>query len=329
MDGGAILAGNHQNAILDSMTLASSSPRIPFTLSRASLFDNRLAAAFLESLRMIPIYRFRDGFGKMRRNAEVFQQYVKVLRNDEWLLMFPEGNHELRYTMRTFQKGIARIAFAAQEAQSWEKDIPIIPVGLQYESHTTFGGRLLIQYGSPVSTLAFKAVHSRNSKEAERDLTQRVSDEIAHLLILPPADEEAYEKAIQRWKLNKGRFPDLMQQFKADQEVLKGEADPPSGSQSVISGVRKLAGYVLSLPGLLLHLPVILLTLALERVFIGDAHLLPAARFAAGVLFVPIWYLAALWVLHLWVAPLPGGLLLAAVMPFSLWLWSRTWHWTG
>ena len=328
MDGGAIFAGNHQNAILDSMTLASSSPRIPYTLSRASLFDNRFAAAFLEALRMIPIYRFRDGFGKMRKNAEVFEQFVEVLRNDEWLLVFPEGNHELRYTMRTLQKGTARIAFAAQDAQEWEKDIPIIPVGLQYESHSTFGSRLLIQFGPPVSTLAFKALHSRNPKEAERALTQKVSDDLRHLLILPPPDEEGYERAVQRLKLNKGRFPDLMEQFRADQEILSGEMDPPPPPNPKKNRWRKLAGRVLCLPGLVLHLPAILVTLALEKAFIKDEYLVPAARFAAGVLFVPIWYLLALCLWHMQARSLPLDLLLLGLMPLSLWLWSRTWFWT-
>jgi len=328
MDGGAILAGNHQNAILDSLTLASSSPRTPFTLSRASLFNNRAAAAFLGALRMIPIYRFRDGFGKMRKNAEVFAQFVEVLGNDEWLLMFPEGNHELRYTMRTFQKGIARIAFAAQVAQDWEGEIPIIPVGLQYESHSTFGSRLLIQFGPPISTVAFQAVHSRNPKEAERALTQKVFDEIKHLLVLPPPDEEGYERAVRRLELNKGRFPDLMEQFRADQKTLSGEVDPPPGPHPRRNRWRKMAGYVLSLPGLVLHLPAILLVLALEKAFMRDAHLIPAARFTAGGLFVPPWYLLALCISHLLTQSLALDLLLLGLMPMSLWLWSRTWYWT-
>jgi len=328
MDGGAILAGNHQNAILDSMTLASSSPRIPFTLSRASLFNNRPAAAFLGALRMIPIYRFRDGFGKMRKNAEVFAQFVDVLMNDEWLLVFPEGNHELRYTMRTFQKGIARIAFAAQVAQDWEGEIPIFPVGLQYESHSTFGSRLLIQFGPPISTVGFHDLHSQNPKEAERALTLKVFEAIKHLLILPPPDEEEYERAVRRLELNKGRFPDLMKQFRADQKILSEEVDPPSEPDPKRNRWRKLAGYVLSVPGLVLHLPAILLVLALEKIFIGDAHLIPAARFAAGGLFVPPWYLVALCVWYPLTQSLALALLLLGLMPMSLWLWSRTWYWT-
>jgi hypothetical protein len=49
MDECAILAGSHQNAILDSMTLAACSPKVPFTLSRGALFQGRLACWFLRA----------------------------------------------------------------------------------------------------------------------------------------------------------------------------------------------------------------------------------------------------------------------------------------
>jgi len=331
-DEGVIIAGSHQNAILDSLTLATCSPKVPYTLSRGALFRYRIARWFLESLRMLPIYRFRDGFGKMRKNAEVFGRFVEVLGNNGWLLMFPEGSHYLRYTVRPLQKGIARIAFAAQEAQGWEREIPIIPVGLQYESHTTFGSRLLIQFGPPVSSLAFKAAHSRNPKEAERALTEKVFEEIEHLLILPPSDEEGYEEALQRWNLNKGRFPDLMEQFRADQRVIADPLPEGAGPPAVLDAKKKrgwkLAGYALSLPGLVLHLPAILVALAWERVVVKDVHLIPAARFAAGVLLVPPWYLMALGLMHVQARSLPLDLLLLVLMPLSLWIWSRSWHWT-
>ena len=38
LDEAAILAGSHQNAILDSMTLAACSPKVPYTLSRGPSF---------------------------------------------------------------------------------------------------------------------------------------------------------------------------------------------------------------------------------------------------------------------------------------------------
>lgn len=329
MDEAAILAGSHQNAILDSMTLAACSPKVPFTLSRGALFQKQPGRWFLESLRMLPVYRFRDGFGKMRKNPEVFAGFVEVLGNDHWLSIFPEGSHYLRHTLRPFQKGIARIVFAAQNAQNWEKEIPIFPVGLQYESLTTFGSRLLIQYGPPVSSLAFKDAHERNPKEAERALTAKLFHEMKRLLILLPSDDEAYEKALQRWNLNKGRFPDLMDQFRADERLLAhAEGESYSGPRPLKNSLRRVAGSLLSLPGFILHLPVIFVTLVWEKSVVRDVHLVPAGRFAAGMLLTPPWYLLALGLLHFQARSFLLDLLFLVLMPLSLWLWSRCWHWT-
>ncbi len=171
---------------------------------------------------MIPIYRFRDGFGKMRRNAEVFEQFVDVLRKNEWLLMFPEGNHELRYTLRTLQKGIARIAFAAQVRRSWEREIPIIPGG----TSVRVPHHLRQPPADSVRPAGFHAgVPGRSIPGIPRrprgPSLQRVSEGFEAPLDRPPPDEAGYERGVQRWKLNKGRFPDLMDQFRADQEILR------------------------------------------------------------------------------------------------------------
>ncbi len=332
--GPAIIAGNHQNGILDSMTMASCCPKVPYTLSRASLFENGLARRILESLRMLPIYRFRDGFGGMRKNAKLFRSFVEVLNNNEWLLVFPEGSHFLRHVLRPLQKGTARIALAAQVEQNWDGEIPIFPVGLQYESHTAFGSRLLIQFGPPVSTLAFQELHSRDPKEAERSLTRELIEGMRRLLIVLPADDEAYEKALRIWEGNKGRFPDLMEQFRSDRKLL-GDLDlrgaggnPGAGMIPRGKAMRKLGGYALSLPGVILHLPVLLATLAWDWAFLEDLHLVPAARFALGMVLVPLWYLAAVALWHAQFGSISLNLVPLAVLPGSLWLWSRCWHWT-
>jgi hypothetical protein len=284
---------------------------------------------------MLPIYRFRDGFGGMRKNAELFSRFAEVLKDDGWLLVFPEGSHFLRYVLRPLQKGTARIALAAQVEQNWEREIPIIPVGLQYESHNTFGSRLLIQFGPPVSTMAFRELHSRNPREAERGLTAKLFEEMKRVVIVLPQDDEGYERALRVWEGNKGRFPDLMEQFRSDRELLEnlgGDEDGACLEAGTVRGrgiLRKLAGYALSAPGFVLHLPVLLATLAWDRAFLRDVHLVPAARFALGMVLVPLWYLAAVALWHAQLRSIPLDLLLLGILPGSLWLWSRCWCWTG
>ncbi len=326
-DQGVILAANHQNAVLDSITLAASSPKTPFTLSRASLFDNPILGALLKSLQMIPIYRFRDGFGKMRRNPDAFRQFSEVLRGVEWLAIYPEGSHLIKHTLRPLQKGVARIAFAAQEAQGWDREIPVVPVGFQYEHHTRFGARLLIQFGPAISSLAFREVHARNPKKAERELTEAVFEGIKPLLILPPQDEEGYRVAVARMEANRNRFPDLLDQFKSDQEVVEGIVAEASQAAAP-RRLRKFLGYAFSLPGQILHLPVSLMTMAVVAISTKDPDLVPSARFLTAMFLFPLWYLVVLTSLHLQFQFLALDLFALVLMPASLWLWSRCWHWT-
>lgn len=346
LDRCAVLAGTHQNALLDSILLAVKSPKPPFTLSRGSLFDRPMAAWFLGSLQMIPVFRFRDGFRKMRRNPEMFGAYQDVLAGGGWLSIFPEGSHFLRYTLRPFQKGVARIVFYAQQAQDWEEEIPVIPVGLQYEEHEAFGTRLLIQYGQSLSSVSYKGLHGENAKEAERAFTQELFSRAERLLVLPPQEEVPYQEALRRWKRNRGRFKDLMEQFRSDQEVVRGIdpetptgagreedtetvstqlADPTQGS--IARATLRVLGWACSLPGILLHLPPLLGVRFWKRKLIKDPHLVPAMSFVGGMFLVSAWYLLLL--LGLW--RMGAGWTAAfamPVLPASLWLWSRLFHLT-
>ena len=326
---GAILAGNHQNAVLDSITLAASSLQTPYTLSRASLFNAPGFRTFLRSLRMVPIFRFRDGFRKMRRNPEAFKQSADILGRDGWLAIFPEGSHLAKHTLRPLQKGVARIAFAAQEAEGWTREIPIVPVGFHYEDHRAFGSRLLIQFGPSISSLDLKEAYAEHPKRAERALTDRVYEGIKLLILILPQDEEGYQAAVERMERNRNRFPDLMDQFLSDREVIEerqgGVPETDKGGGMVL---RRLLGHALCLPGRLLHLPVSLLVMGLVAASTKDPHLVPSARFLAGMFLFPLWWVVLLILLHLQYQSVPLDLILVALLPGALWLWSRFSHWT-
>jgi hypothetical protein len=299
----------------------------------------------LPSLQMIPIFRFRDGFRKMRRNPEAFRHFAEVLGENGWIAIYPEGSHLIKHTLRPLQKGVARIVFAAQEAEGWKREIPVIPVGLQYEDHTALGARLLIQFGPPISSLDFRAAHAENPKRAERELTEEVFEGMKPLLILPPQDDAAYQAAVEMMEENRNRFPDLMDQFRSDQELVAGVAgeaaeavvsageraspgNVPAGLGQPWQGLRRFLGHALSLPGRILHLPASLVTMAIVAFSTKDPDLAPSARFLVAMFLFPLWYLGVLIFLHLQFQSLALNLFALLILPGSLWLWSRCWHWT-
>ena len=67
----------------------------------------RPIANFFRGLKMIPVFRFRDGLANVKKNAGAFEQTRALLKSKKSILIFPEGNHQASYYLRPLQKGIA------------------------------------------------------------------------------------------------------------------------------------------------------------------------------------------------------------------------------
>ena len=110
-----IFAPNHQNALNDALIVLFSAPGDVVFLARADIFKKRFLAFFLNSLKILPVFRQRDGAAELGKNADIFDISVDVLKNRHYLCVMPEGNHGDQRRLRSLVKGIFRIAFSAQE----------------------------------------------------------------------------------------------------------------------------------------------------------------------------------------------------------------------
>ena len=71
-----IFAPNHQNALMDALAvLFTSRDRIVF-LARADIFKKKLLASILYFLKILPVYRIRDGFSSLKGNDEIFTKTI-------------------------------------------------------------------------------------------------------------------------------------------------------------------------------------------------------------------------------------------------------------
>ena len=157
-----IFTPNHQNALMDALALLSVKQWQPVFLARADIFEKPLFNKILTFLKILPVYRIRDGYQNLTKNDAVFNKTMDVLRNENGLVILPEGNHGDKKRLRPLKKGVARIAFQAEDASNGELDIKVIPVGIDYSHYVHVGSKLHIRFGIPINIKTLLGEYKEN-----------------------------------------------------------------------------------------------------------------------------------------------------------------------
>ncbi|MBN1158727.1 MAG: 1-acyl-sn-glycerol-3-phosphate acyltransferase [Bacteroidales bacterium] len=188
-----ILAPNHQNALMDAMVLVCAGEFQNVFLARADIFKGKLIIRFLTYLNIMPIYRIRDGIDNVKRNDQVFEKTIQVLRNRKNpLVLFPEGNHGDRRRLRNLVKGLFRIAFMAQEDYKDQPGVKIIPVGIDYGHYQNFRSTLFVNVGKPIEVGSYYNLYNENPVSGINSLKEDFASVLRKLMIdIQP--EEYYE----------------------------------------------------------------------------------------------------------------------------------------
>ncbi len=182
-DAPVIFAPNHQNALMDALIVLFSSPGDTVFLARADLFRKKLMAKALNSLKILPVFRIRDGVDELGKNQEIFDITVGVLHRKHQLCIMPEGNHSDRRRLRNLGKGIFRIAFKTQEKMGNKPYVKIVPVGLDFSDFVKQYQNLHVVYGKPIEVSDYWDEYEENGPRGLNLLKQRLADEMKPLMI--------------------------------------------------------------------------------------------------------------------------------------------------
>lgn len=179
-----LLAPNHQNALMDAIAILSTLPYQPVFYARSDIFRKPLVIRILTFLKIMPIYRIRDGISNVKRNDEMFDKGLRVLENRiSPLCIMPEGNHGDKRRLRPLVKGIFRLAFAAQEKYGNSPGIRIVPVGIDWSHYIHFRSDVLIQYGQPIELSEYYQLYKTNPVEGINALKERLEREMSAIMI--------------------------------------------------------------------------------------------------------------------------------------------------
>ena len=186
-----ILAVNHQNALMDALAVLFAARKPVVFMARADIFKKPFIAKILNILKILPIYRIRDGYGELGRNQEVFEDTVGVLKSNVPICILPEGNHEGLKRLRPLKKGIFRIAFQAEESTQFKLNLHIVPIGLEYSDYFNAGSDLMVVYGTPIKIADYAEQYRENEQRTINTLMNVLAESMRSVMIHIP--EENYE----------------------------------------------------------------------------------------------------------------------------------------
>ena len=291
-----LVAPNHQNAFLDALLVGAFIP-IPFhILTRADIF-NKWSTPLLGLLNMMPIYRIRDGYAKLSQNDAVFETCKDLFRENESVLIFPEGNHGEHHYLRPLTKGAARIALFSQK--EIDTELQVLPVGVNYFDHQKSRKGVVVVFGKPVSVKSFAEQHEEKGAKALLELKEAISDGMKETLVIPEeTDDYERKKQFIFQKKNLGLTFNKLRNYdyKSDKKV---EKLPRRGRIAKI--LNPVPFYFIKR----------IVSNANDPVFHSSL------KFATGLVAFPVWWLFILLILSL-VVGTPLALFTVFVMVFGL-----------
>ncbi len=181
--GPVIFAPNHQNALMDPLAVLFASGKQTVFLARADIFRKPLLRKIFTWMKILPVYRIRDGKENLQNNEQSFDLAIEVLEHGQSIGIFPEAAHSDKRSLLPLKKGVPRVAFLAEEKAGFTLGLQIVPVGIYYSRYDTMGGVLHVRFGEPIEVSRFEEAFHENPQKAHLQLRDAIAEGIRPLAI--------------------------------------------------------------------------------------------------------------------------------------------------
>lgn len=247
-EGACLYGSNHCNTLMDAMVILANTREKKVFIARADIFQNPRTAKILRWLRILPIYRIRDGIGAVRdKNGDTMDQAMDVMHDEVPMYLFPEATHRTKHSLRPLSKGIFHIALGANSKYGEEKPVYIVPVGLEYGDYFRYRSTVLISYGEPINVTEFmKGREEENEAVILNELKAILRERMAKLISFIPDEDEDYEAIWELTKIRAGRqCGPLKKRLENNKqkiaEILDFKAKEPEKAKSLFEKVNDFA----------------------------------------------------------------------------------------
>jgi 1-acyl-sn-glycerol-3-phosphate acyltransferase len=189
--GPLIFTANHPTAFIEPCFLACYSGRTLHFMTRGDVFVNPWVHRLLRQVHLIPVYRFRDGYGNLRRNEDSFREARRVLARNNTVLIMAEGGMRHEKRLRPIRKGAARLAFDALEKDGLS-EVFIQPVAVNYAAADQARSEMMVAFAPPFGISAYLDLYREKPQAALDAVTARIADELqARVIHIERTEDEA------------------------------------------------------------------------------------------------------------------------------------------
>ncbi len=175
LDGAYIIAPCHQQALMEPLAVLNFAPKPPVFLARADIFKQPTIRVILTFLKIMPVYRIRDGKESLSKNADIFEKSRNVLLDGFPLCLMAEGRHNNRHQLLPLVKGMFRIAGETQRILG-EYPLYIVPTGIDFEDYEEPYSDLVVNIGKPIAVQHFMATYQESEPVALNQMRDALTD---------------------------------------------------------------------------------------------------------------------------------------------------------
>ena len=245
-DGGLIFGVNHSNTLMDALVLLSADNIRKVFIARGDIFKNPTVAKVLNFLRILPIFRIRNGVAAVRNNDESLNKAVDVVHDRVDLYLFPEGTHRTKHSLMRMGKGLFHIAMDANKQFGDKSPVYIIPTAIEYGDYFRYRSTTMINFGEPINVTEFiKNTTEENESVNINILKDQLHNEISKLFTYIPDDED-YDAIWEIVKMKNekragGLYKKMLRNRATVEKVLKYREEQPEEAKNLFERVMAFA----------------------------------------------------------------------------------------
>ena len=272
--GGILFSPNHQGAFLDPLLVGCNIPRPITSLTRSDVFGGPLKW-FMDALKMLPVYRIRNGYSNLKKNEAIFERCKNLLSKNQWVMMFSEASHHDEYFLQPLSKGSSRLAFEAQVNS--DNPVYIIPVGINYGHHRKAFCDLHLVFGEPI-LIKTRTEKNINKPELINEIKESLRLGMKKCLWLPDKDMHYEDR---KKLIHDGNTK------KSFEEIRKGIEEQSLTSRNILKkqSWKKMVISLFSIP----NLPPLLIIKKVLGLF-KDIVFYSSIKMSIGMILFVVWW---------------------------------------